>query len=112
MRKPAAVAAGRKVKSMYRNIDVKTEMSKIASSKPVYAVAGAGALASRALRDLPGRLARWRTNAPVTSLSARATGYMQVARAKAAGGYDRLADRGKQVLNGSRAARGKTAKSS
>jgi hypothetical protein len=90
---------------MYRAIDVKTELRKIAGSKPLYAAAGAGALASQALRDLPGRLVRWGTDRPVTSLPARATGYVQAARAKAAGGYDLLADRGKQALSGSGAAR-------
>jgi hypothetical protein len=85
---------------MYRNIDVKTEMRKLTSSKPVHAVAGAGVLASQTLRDLPGRLARWGGDNPVTSLPGRATGYVRTARAKAAGGYDKLAARGKKALNG------------
>ena len=107
---------------MYRNIDVMTEMRKLTNSKPVHAVAGAGVLASQTLKDLPGRLARWGTENPVTSLPSRATGYaqtaqtrangyvqtaqtrangyMQTARAKAADGYDMLAARGQKALNG------------
>ncbi len=88
----------------------------------MYAVAGAGVLASQSLKDLPGLLARWGTENPVTSLPSRATGfaqtaqaratgyaqtaqtraneYVQTARAKAAGGYDTLAAHGKKALNG------------
>jgi hypothetical protein len=85
---------------MYRNIDVKTEMRKLASSKPVHAAAGAGVLASQTISDLPGRLVRWGTDHPVTSLPSRATGYVQTARAKAADSYDMLAARGKKAMNG------------
>jgi len=85
---------------MYRNIDVKSEMRKLTSSKPVHAVAGAGVLASQTLKHLPGRLVRWGTENPVTSLPGRATGYVQTARAKAADGYDMLAARGNKALNG------------
>ena len=97
---------------MVRNIDdVKTELRKLTNNKPVHAVAGAGVLASQTLKDLPGRLARWGTENPVTSLPSRATGYaqtaqtrangyMQTARAKAADGYDMLAARGQKALNG------------
>jgi hypothetical protein len=107
---------------MSRNIDVMTEMRKLTGSKPVQAVAGAGALASQTLKDLPGLLARWRKEAPMTSLPSRATGYaqkaqaratgyaqtaqsrateyVQKARAMATGGYDQLAARGKKALNG------------
>jgi hypothetical protein len=107
---------------MYRNIDVMTEMRKLTDSKPVHAVAGAGVLASQTLKDLPGRLIRWGADNPVTSLPARATGYVrtartnatgavqnartnatgavQNARTKAAGGYDTLASHGKKALNG------------
>jgi hypothetical protein len=115
---------------MYRNIDVMTEVRKLTGSKPVQAVAGAGVLASRTLKDLPRRLARWGNQNPVTSLpsratgyahtaQARATGYVQSARANAAGyaqkartmatdGYDQLADRGRKALNGQpRVAQGK-----
>jgi hypothetical protein len=70
---------------MYRNIDVMTEMRKLTNSKPVHAVAGAGVLASQTLKDLPGRLARWGTENPVTSLPSRATGYAQTAQARANG---------------------------
>ncbi len=107
---------------MYRNIDVMTEMRKLTSSKPVHAVAGAGVLASQTLKDLSGRLVRWGTENPVTSLPSRATGYaqaaqarangyaqtaqarangyVQTARTKAADGYDTLAARGEKALNG------------
>jgi len=135
-------------------IDVKTEVRKIANSKPVHAAAGAGVLATQALRELPGRLVRTidgtvnslpakatetvtslpgrasstvtslpgrasstvtslparatetvtslpgRASSTVTSLPTRATGYVQTARAKAADGYDKLADHGKRALNG------------
>jgi len=70
---------------MYRNIDVKTEMRKLSSSKPVHAVTGAGMLASQALRNLPGLLARWGTENPVASLPSRAAGYAQTAQARATG---------------------------
>lgn len=70
---------------MYRNIDVKTELRRLTDSKPVHAVAGAGVLASQALKDMPGRLVRWSTANPVASLPARASGYMQAARSNAAG---------------------------
>jgi len=85
---------------MNRNIDVRHEVSKLASSKPVYAAAGAGMLATRTLRALPARIAQWRSETAVSSLPGRATGYMHTARAKAADGYDKLADRGKRALNG------------
>jgi len=96
---------------MYRNIDVMTEMRKLTSSKPVHAVAGAGVLASQTLKDLPGRLVRWGTENPVTSLPSRANeyvqtaqtranGYVQTARAKATDRYDMLAVRGEKALNG------------
>ena len=85
---------------MARNIDVRTEVRKITSSKPVYAAAGAGVLATQTLRRLPGRLVRWGFDGTVTSLPARATGYVATVRAKAADGYDMLADRGRKVLDG------------
>ena len=44
-------------------IDVKTEVRKLASSKPVHAAAGAGVLASAALRELPARIAPGGTTA-------------------------------------------------
>jgi hypothetical protein len=78
-------------------IDVRTEVRKIASSKPVHAAAGAGVLATQTLRELPGRLVRG-IDGTVMSWPARATEYVQSARAKAADQYDMLADRGKQAL--------------
>jgi hypothetical protein len=70
---------------MYRNIDVMAEMRKFAGSKPVQAVAGAGALASQTLKDLPALLSRWGTGNPVTALPSRATGYAHTAQARATG---------------------------
>jgi hypothetical protein len=84
---------------MIYNIDVKNEVRKITSSKPVHAAAGAGALATQTLRELPGRLVRG-IDGTVTSWPTRANEYVQSARAKAADQYDKLADHGKQVLNG------------
>ena len=90
------------------SIDVMTEVRKIANSKPVHAAAGAGVLATQALRELPGRLVRTidgtvntlptRATETVTSLPGRTNGYVQTARAKAADGYDTLADHGKRAL--------------
>jgi hypothetical protein len=68
---------------MNRKIDVKTEMRKLTDNKPVQAVAGAGVLASQALRDLPGLLARWGTENPMTALPSRATGYAHAAQSRA-----------------------------
>jgi hypothetical protein len=91
-----------------RNIDVRNEVRKLASSKPVHAAAGAGVLATQTLRQLPGRLVRT-IDGTVTSLPARANGYMQSARAKAAGQYDMLADHGKRALSGNDSAPAKSA---
>ena len=108
---------------MVRNIDdVKTELRKLTNSKPVHAVAGAGVLASRTLKDLPWRLVQWTRDNPPNSLPTRANGYVQTARTnangyvqtaranangyvqtartKAAGGYDKLAEHGQKALNG------------
>jgi hypothetical protein len=108
---------------MVRNIDdVKAELRKLSSSKPVHAVAGAGVLASQTLKELPGRLAQWtkdnppeslpgrangyvqtaqsRANGYVQTAQSRANGYVQTARTKAAGGYDKLAEHGNKALNG------------
>jgi hypothetical protein len=73
---------------------VRTEVRKLASSKPVHAAAGAGALASEALRDLPARISRWRTEAPGLYHE-----YVATARTKAAHEYDRLATRGERVMH-------------
>ena len=84
---------------MSPTIDVRTEVRKLADHKPVQAAAGAGMLATEALRELPGRFARWRAEASVTTLPARATGAVHSARARAAAGYEKLAQRGKQALS-------------
>jgi regulator of protease activity HflC (stomatin/prohibitin superfamily) len=68
-------------------IDVRTEMRKLADSKPVHAAAGVGVLATETLRELPARIAKWRDEATVTSLSTRATEYVTHARAMAEGEY-------------------------
>lgn len=70
---------------MPRNIDVMAEMRKFADRKPVHAVAGATVLASRTLRDLPGRLVRWTRDNPPSSLPGRATGAIQTAQSRATG---------------------------
>jgi hypothetical protein len=97
---------------MVRNIDdVKAELRKLASSKPVHAAAGAGVLASQTLRELPWRLVQWtkdnppeslrgRANGYVQTAQSRANGYVQTARTKANGGYDKLAEHGKKALTG------------
>ena len=107
---------------MPRNIDVMmAEMRKFADRKPVHAVAGAGVLASRTLKELPWRLVQWTRDNPPNSLpgratgavqtaqsratgavqtaQSRATGAVQTARAKATGGYDTLAAHGKKALD-------------
>jgi hypothetical protein len=90
------------------SIDVRTEVRKITSSKPVHAAAGAGALATQTLKELPGRLVRG-IDGTVNSWPARATEYVQSARAKAADQYDKLADHGERVLNGHGSEPAKTA---
>ncbi len=90
-------------------IDVRTEVRKLAASKPVHAVAGAGVLATERLRELPTLLAKWRSEASVATLSNRATDYMHTARTRASAGYDNLAKRGKKVLGGRAHPRGRTA---
>jgi hypothetical protein len=42
-------------KDMNRGIAMRTEVRKLTSTKPVQAAAGAGVLASTALRELPAR---------------------------------------------------------
>ena len=90
-------------------LDVKTEVRKLASSKPVHAAAGAGVLASEALRELPARIARWRSDGSLAALPGLATEYMTTARTKAVQEYDKLAMRGARVLNGKTALPGKGA---
>jgi len=71
---------------MPRNIDeVMAEMRKFADRKPVHAVAGAGVLASRTLKELPWRLVQWTRNNPPNSLPGRATGAVQTAQSRATG---------------------------
>ena len=86
-------------------IDVRTEMHKLAASKPVHAAAGVGVLATEALRELPHRIARLRSEARMSTLEDRARGYMTTARARALAEYERLARRGERALNGHPAAR-------
>jgi len=119
---------------MVRNIDdVKAELRKLTDSKPVHAVAGAGVLASRTLKELPWRLVQWTRENPPESLPGRANGYVQqartnangyvqtaqsrangyvqqartnangyvqTARTRAADSYDKLADHGRNAMNG------------
>ena len=88
-------------------IDVKAEARKLASSKPVHAAAGAGVLASAALRELPARIARWRADGSLAALPGLASEYMTTARTKAVQEYDKLAMHGARVLNGKTALPGK-----
>jgi len=89
--------------------DVRTEFRKIAESKPFHAAAGAGVVATEALRELPGRLAKLRNGAGIATLEKRANGYVTEVRTRVEHSYDQLARRGKKALNGKPAARGKTA---
>src|ERR1035438_7976348 len=91
---------------MSRPSDMTAEMRKLTSSKPLHAAAGASLLASEALRELPARIARWRSEGAVASLPSRASEVVATARAKAARGYDHLAVRGEQVLAAKSAIRG------
>jgi len=71
---------------MARTIDdVMAEMRKLTNSKPVHALAGAGVLATRTLKDLPWRLVRWTRDNPPNSLPGRATGAVQSAQTRATG---------------------------
>ena len=86
---------------MVRNIeDIKAELRKLTSSKPVHAAAGVGVLASQALKEMPWRLVQWTRENPPESLPGRANGYVQTARTRAADSYDKLADHGKNAMNG------------
>ncbi len=93
-------------------IDVRTEVRKLASSKPVHAAAGAGVLASAALRELPAKIARWRSDGSLAALPGLASEYMTTARTKAVREYDKLAMQGAKVLNGKTALPGKGSKKS
>ena len=72
-------------------IDVRTEVRKLTGSKPVHAAAGAGVLASAALRELPAQIARWRSDGSLAALPGLATEYVTTARTKAVQEYDKLA---------------------
>ena len=84
---------------MPSNIDVMmAEMRKFADRKPVHAVAGAGVLASRTLKELPWRLVQWTRDNPPNSLPGRATGAVQTAQSRASGAVQTRAvprDRGR-----------------
>ena len=75
---------------MSRTDAMKSEVRKLTDSKPVHAAAGAGALATAALRDLPARISRWSSEMP---------SYMTNARTKAVKEYDKLAVHGERVLH-------------
>ena len=83
---------------MNRTDAVKTEVRKLTSSKPVHAAAGAGALASAALRELPARISRWSSDMP---------GHLTEARTRASREYDKLAVHGERVLRHQPALEGK-----
>ncbi len=91
--------------------DMRTELRKLADSKPVHAAAGAGVVASEALRELPARLAKWRTETEHTfsALPHRAQGYVTEVRTRAVHEYDKLATRGAKAINGKPAPKGKSA---
>ncbi len=84
-------------------VDVRTEMRKFVDSKPVHAAAGVGVLATEALRDLPDRLAKWRNEATVTSLSTRATEYVTTARTRALDEYGKARARARGEYGKARA---------
>jgi hypothetical protein len=94
---------------MNRTIDVRTEMRKLADSKPVHAAAGVGVLASETLRELTAWLTKMRNEASVGTLSTRANEYVSTARTRASAEYDKLAKRGQKALNGRSAGPGKSA---
>ena len=94
---------------MNRTIDVRTEMRKLAESKPVHAAAGAGVIASETLRELTAWLTKMRNEASVGTLSSRANGYVSTARTRASAEYDKLAKRGQKALNGGSATQAKSA---
>ena len=85
---------------MNRTMDVRTEMRKLAESKPVHAAAGVGVLASETLRELTAWLTKMRNEASVGTLSSRASGYVSTTRTRASAEYDKLAKRGQKALNG------------
>jgi hypothetical protein len=94
---------------MNRTMDVRSEMRKLADSKPVHAAAGAGVLASETLRELTAWLTKMRNEASAGTLSSRASGYVSTTRTKASAEYDKLAKRGQKALNGRSTGQGKSA---
>ncbi len=89
-------------RSMAERTDaVRTEVRKMTNSKPVHAAAGAGVVASAAVRELPARFAHWRaeTEASLTALPRRASEYVTTARTRVAHRYDQLAAHGERVMN-------------
>ena len=57
----------------------------------MHAAAGAGVLASAALRELPAKIARWRSDGSLAALPGLASEYMTTAaRTKAVQEYDKL----------------------
>jgi hypothetical protein len=83
---------------MNRTDAVKTEVRKLAESKPVHAAAGAGALTAAALRELPARISRWSSEMPA---------YVTTARTRAVKEYDKLAVHGQRVMHKRTALNGK-----
>ncbi len=92
-----------------RKIAERPEFRRIADSKPVHAAAGAGVVATEALREFPARLAKWRTENSVSALEKRASGYVTEVRTRAVHNYDKLALRGKKALAGRPAPKGRSA---
>lgn len=92
--------------------DMRTELRRLAGSKPVHAAAGAGVVASEVLRELPARVAKWRADSGLGSLETlekRASGYLTEVRSHATHSYDHLALRGKKALGSRPAPKGKGA---
>jgi hypothetical protein len=89
--------------------DVKNEVRKLASSKPVHAAAGVGAIATQTLRELPTKIANLHLETTVVALPARASEVVQTARAKAVDEYERLVSRGREALNSDAATAAKSA---
>src|SRR5450755_3051641 len=84
---------------MNRAIDVSTEIRKLTNSKPLHAAAGAGVLASQALRELPGRIARWRSEVSVASLPGRASDVVNTLPGRASEVVNTLPGRASEVVN-------------
>jgi cell division septum initiation protein DivIVA len=84
---------------MPSNIDVlMAEVRKFADRKPVHAVAGATVVASRTLRELPGRLVQWTRENPPNSLPGRATEAAQSAQSRAIGVFQTAQSRANEAV--------------